>query len=90
MPLGHGCTVEEQLTGEAEHFGIQVIVYPMKGKRYKQLIAESAHIDFCLDAPRLEDASMGLATDGKMKQGIYEDPYGLDAWDQFRSHRCFV
>ncbi len=93
MPLGHGYTIEEQLTGEAEHGGIQVIVYPMKAERYKQLIAESAddaNIDFCLDAPRLESVSMGLAPGGKMKQEIYEDPYGLDAWDQRRSHRCFV
>ena len=25
-----------------------------------------------------------------MKQEIYEDPYGLDAWDQRYSSRCFV
>lgn len=28
MPLGHGYTIEEQLTGEAKHGGIQVDVYP--------------------------------------------------------------
>ena len=93
MPLGHGCTFEEQLTGEAEHGGVQLNVYPLSTERYRQLIAEraeDAHIDFCLDVPRLEDASMGLAPGGKMKQEIYEDPYGLDAWDQRRSHRCFI
>ena len=25
-----------------------------------------------------------------MKQEIYDDPYGLDAWDQRHSSRCFV
>ena len=25
-----------------------------------------------------------------MKQDIYDDPYGLDAWDQQRVSRCFV
>lgn len=30
VPLKSGYTVEEQITGEAEHGGIQVIVYPMK------------------------------------------------------------
>ncbi|MFV1988935.1 MAG: hypothetical protein ACC682_16815, partial [Gemmatimonadota bacterium] len=30
MPLGAGYTAEEQITGEAEHGGIQVIAYPMK------------------------------------------------------------
>jgi len=40
MPLGEGYTVEEQLTGEAQHGGLQVAVYPMKAaiyeERYKQ------------------------------------------------------
>ncbi len=30
MPLGEGYTAEEQLTGEAEHGGVQIIIYPMK------------------------------------------------------------
>ena len=25
-----------------------------------------------------------------MKQDIYDDPHGLDAWDQRHSSRCFV
>ncbi len=33
---------------------------------------------------------MGLAPGGRMKQEIYDDPYGLDAWDQRHSSRCFV
>ena len=30
MPLGKGYTVEEQLTGAAQHGGLQIVVYPMK------------------------------------------------------------
>ncbi len=93
MPLGDGYTVEEQLTGEAEHGGIQLLVYPMKADRYEQLfrVREDAEdIQLSLSAPKLEDASMGLAPGGMMKQEIYEDPFGLDAWDQRNSHRCFV
>lgn len=30
MPLGQGYTAEEQLTGRAEHGGIQILVHPMK------------------------------------------------------------
>ncbi len=30
MPLGRGFSAEEQLTGEAEHGGLQIVVYPMK------------------------------------------------------------
>ena len=33
---------------------------------------------------------MGLAPGGRMKQEIYDDPYGLDAWDQRHYSRCFV
>ena len=34
--------------------------------------------------------SMGLAPGGRMRQEIYDDPYGLDAWDQRHASRCFV
>ena len=33
---------------------------------------------------------MGLAPGGRMKQEVYEDPYGLDAWDQRHASRCFL
>ena len=33
---------------------------------------------------------MALAAGGRMTQQIYADPYGLDAWDQSVSSRCFV
>src|SRR5262249_31770401 len=34
--------------------------------------------------------AMGLAAGGRMRQQIYADPHGLDAWDQSISSRCFV
>jgi hypothetical protein len=34
--------------------------------------------------------AMALAAGGRMKQQIYKDPYGLDAWDQSVSSRCFL
>ena len=34
MPLGAGYSAEEQLTGEAQHGGLQIAVYPMKAARY--------------------------------------------------------
>ena len=36
------------------------------------------------------EEGMGLAPGGRMKQDIYDDPYGLDAWDQRHGSRCFV
>ena len=33
---------------------------------------------------------MGLAPSGLMRQEIYEDEYGFDAWDTSVKSRCFV
>ena len=41
-------------------------------------------------AGRAPVQAMGLAAGGRMHQQIYADPYGLDAWDQSASSRCFV
>lgn len=91
MPLGEGYTVEEQLTGDAVHGGIQVVAYPMKAERYEALRLEQSRAPY----PMMDDAcmkldDMGLAPGGRMKQEIYDDPYGLDAWDQRHGSRCFV
>ena len=92
MPLGEGYTAEEQLSGEARHGGLQIVAYPMKRKRYEELMgrrlrehAEAPVYDVC-SAPE----EMGLAPGGRMRQEVYEDPYGLDAWDQRHASRCFV
>ena len=37
MPLGSGYSVEEQITGKAEHGGLQILVYPMKKERYEPI-----------------------------------------------------
>ena len=41
----------------------------------------------CAAAPA---RAMGLAAGGRMRQQIYADPYGLDAWDRTVSSRCFM
>ena len=92
MPLGEGYTVEEQLNGDAIHGGVQLVAYPMKAECYDALGSERVairHGVFDLAPPALE-SGMGLAPGGRMTQEIYDDPYGLDAWDQRRSSRCFV
>ena len=96
MPLGAGYTVEEQLTGAAEHGGLQIIAFPMKRKHYEQMREEEerrpkAYYDMADPAPSAAPLKqMGLAPGGRMKQEIYDDPYGLDAWDQRHASRCFV
>ena len=90
MPLGEGYTSEEQITDRAEHGGLQIIAYPMKHDVYVKHFEQTmdvfeCRVDFCLEAP-----DMGLAPGGLMRQKIYEDEYGIDAWDQDHGLRCFI
>ncbi|MEJ2119529.1 MAG: hypothetical protein P8Z76_02265 [Alphaproteobacteria bacterium] len=93
MPLGEGYTAEEQLTGAAEHGGLQIEVFPMKPDIYAR-IERDAGPDYMAAAPfesvQLASLDMGLAPGGRMIQEIYDDPYGLDAWEAEVSSRCFV
>jgi hypothetical protein len=91
-PLGKGITAEEQLTGAAEHGGLQIVVHPMKKEAYERLfrpellvVCEMARMPMPCAAP-----AMGLAAGGKMRQEIYEDRYDFDVWDLRVSSRCFV
>ena len=95
MPLGTGFSVEEQITGEAEHGGIQIVAYPMKADRYEKLERPTSLFQrmSAPQSPLCEDAlspDMSLAPGGRMEQEIYDDPYGIDAWDLRCSSRCFV
>ena len=101
MPLGKGFTAEEQLTGQAENGGLQIIAFPMKANVYKELFERPVLVEERsellmerLEAPpRLRPQGpreMGLAPGGLMRQEIYEDHYGIDAWDTSASSRCFV
>jgi hypothetical protein len=95
MPLGQGYTAEEQLSGAAAHGGIQLIVYPMKRGCYEKLIKKESRTApetalYCLQEAAADGAAMGLAPGGLMRQQLYEDDYGYDAWDRTQSSRCFV
>ena len=101
MPLGSGYSVEEQITGKPEHGGLQVIVYPMRQERYEALLQQrerssdhwpvaGARSGLVLRCAAEPVRAMGLAAGGRMRQQIYADPHGLDAWDQSISSRCFV
>jgi len=99
MPLGSGYSAEEQITGEAEHGGIQVVVYPMKRevfeKRFPKREREYEQLDMiCESAPmmsmKVASADMGLAPGGRMRQEIYKDPFKLSDWDLDQKSRCFA
>ena len=92
MPLGEGYTAEEQLTGEARHGGLQIVVYPMKASKFQELQKESdiAAYGPLPVAPQAPLAEMGLAPGGLMRQEVYEDEYGFDVWCTSARTRCFV
>ena len=100
MPLGAGYSAEEQVTGEAEHGGLQILAYPMKRDVYEKRFPKRPQaqamvrrrknrgdILYRLAAPAPD---MGLAPGGRMKQDIYRDPYRVSDWDLEHSSRCFV
>jgi hypothetical protein len=99
MPLGQGYTAEEQLTGEAQHGGLQIQVFPMKKeaflKRFPMGAFEASSpfddmLQFEVDDIELDSAEMGLAPGGKMTQDIYTDKFSLDEYDMEQTSRCFV
>lgn len=70
MPLGAGYSAEEQITGMAEHGGIQIVVYPMKREVFERRFSKCERLGIkgrarylseellCAAAP---SAAMGLA-----------------------------
>ena len=104
MPLGAGYTAEEQITGAAEHGGLQIVAYPMKPDVYERRFpprrphrerrqARGVFLDAAEPTMALASApgrSMGLAPGGKMRQKIYPDPFDFSDWDTENGSRCFV
>ena len=97
MPLGGGFTAEEQITGKAEYGGLQICIYPMKREKYDELHPPQVKEDQASGGrplfsrrSRLHDRAMGIAPGGMLRQEVYEDEYGIDAWDTDAMSRCFV
>ena len=95
MPLGEGYTAEEQITGAAEHGGVQIVVYPIKASVYERLRSPDPLMAYEADSDTVHMMacavpSMGLAPGGLMQQEIYEDEHGIDVWDTSTRSRCFV
>ena len=96
MPMGAGYTAEEQVTGKAEHGGLQIVAYPMKRRVFerrfpKRTPEDALRVSECtLHSISYAPAEMGLAPGGRMKQEIYDDPYKLADWDTDHPSRCFI
>ena len=92
MPLGDGYTAEEQITGAAEHGGLQIVVYPMKREVFENRFPEILEEEFPTRRSAMAKACryMGIAPGGKINQEIYKDVFDLNDWDLEHSSRCFV
>ena len=95
MPLGSGYSVEEQITGDADVGGLQIIAYPMKVEAYRRLerprvMYRKSMVASALMSLSASEPDMGLAPGGRMRQEIYTDEFDLDDWDLEHSNRCFV
>jgi len=93
MPLGSGYSAEEQITGTADHGGLQIVVYPMKREAYRRYFEATSRTHYYTPGPSYvceSSPAMGLAPGGKMKQEIYHDRYKLTDWAHEHSSRCFV
>ncbi|MFL5384475.1 MAG: hypothetical protein ACJ8GN_18290 [Longimicrobiaceae bacterium] len=99
MPLGAGYTAEEQVTGKAEHGGLQVMAFPLKREAWERILAERAKVltrgtvaraPMMASAPAAAGMAMGLGAGGRMKQEIYTDRTPMEDWDLRVSSRCFV
>jgi len=98
MPLGAGYTAEEQVTGEAEHGGVQIVAYPMKREVYERrfrsraLEGDGMWMGAMVASMELDRSvpDMGLAPGGRMRQEIYDDPFDFSDWDTEHASRCFV
>jgi hypothetical protein len=97
MPLGSGYSVEEQLTGDATHGGIQLLVHQLEARSYRprrNVYARNAPMYDMVSDHVAEGfspmADMGLAPGGRMRQEIYDDTHDFDDWDMQHRGRCFV
>ena len=100
MPLGAGYTAEEQITGEADHGGLQLLVAPMKLEIFEQrfplverepdVLMSPAESTVCYSQTYPASPDMGLAPGGRMRQKIYRDPFKLSDYDTDNAGRCFI
>jgi hypothetical protein len=101
MPLGAGYSAEEQVTGKAEHGGLQVSAVPVRREVYERMLEERRRREATREevmrlAPAAAPAAvagkmeMGLAPGGRMRQVIHTDRRAMEDWDQRHSSRCFV
>ncbi len=90
MPLGAGVTAEEQLTGAAEHGGLQLSVTPLTPEAYARWKHEQGRLVHASMVYHKAPPRVGLAPGGRIRQRIYADDRPLSDYDTSRTLRLFV
>lgn len=70
MPQGSGYTVEEQVTGKAEHGGLQIMAYPMAPEARERLAPKRVHATSAMLGGSLESAAGGMLYSGGALKGM--------------------
>lgn len=95
MPLGHGYTIEAQISDEEMFGGFQVVAFDsIEGRFPNRDPSIDEEILFNEECERtgiryqspgvlyqIEEEAMGIAAGGSIKQSIYKDTYGAESWD---------
>jgi hypothetical protein len=101
MPPGTGYTAEEQVTGKAEHGGLQISVVPLTAWAWNRMMLKNRLRGWMeklnprnhgRNAPRYCRGlyGLGVAAGGHMRQDIYADPFRLADWHRSARSNCFV
>ena len=104
MPLGEGYTAEEQITGKAEHGGVQLLAHPLKAAVWEARLEERRRLSERMQAdwemampavcaaapPAAMPAGMGLAPGGSIVQEIATAQEKPADWEIAARSRCFV
>jgi len=80
MPLGTGYTVES-IKGEETFGGIQITVFEPKPGRFPDHPPVPTRDPKPLSRLQTSELAMGLGAGGSIRQKIYRDPYGVEAWE---------
>jgi hypothetical protein len=90
MPMGEGYTVEAQMTGAERVGGIHIVAFEPRRGRFPNEPPPRVDHGRPFAVPAAMPQTMGLAVGGTMRQKIYPDKYGLDAWDPEQRSAFFV
>jgi hypothetical protein len=94
MPLGQGYTAEEQVTGNTEHGGMQLLARPLRGELWERRKAQRGAFKVACamqcEAPPPSAGGMGLAPGGSIRQQINKAQELTEDWEPAVRSRCFV